>query len=326
MNILFVASQGSRKQISPIIQRQAESLLSWAFNIKFFLIANGLQNYLRSIWLLRKELNKDSSIDLIHAHYGLCGIVAFLANHGKHSLIVSFMGDDIIGSVGKNNKYTLMSKCISKLNIFFARNLYDYSIVKSSQMHSKIGQNYKCTTIPNGVDINFFKEKPKNIARDKLGLRQNLFYVIFVSNPSRIEKNYKLAVSSVNSLGRLDIKLLAVYDIAKELLPYYYSAADFLLMTSYHEGSPNVIKEAMACNCPIVTTDVGDVRYILGNTDGCFIAEANPKDLHQKIIKALDYARAKNRTQGRKRIMEIGLDSDSIVRRIIDVYSNVMEK
>jgi teichuronic acid biosynthesis glycosyltransferase TuaC len=61
------------------------------------------------------------------------------------------------------------------------------------------------------------------------------------------------------------------------------NAADLLLLTSLTEGSPQVIKEAMACNCPIVATDVGDIREIIGYTDGCYITTFKPSDVAVKI-------------------------------------------
>ena len=104
----------------------------------------------------------------------------------------------------------------------------------------------------------------------------------------------------------------------------YYNAADLLLLTSKHEGSPNIIKEAMACNCPVVSTDVGDVRWVIGNTKGCYITSSNPVGVAQKVMLALEFSEKNSRTKGRERIMELGLDSDTIAAKIIAVYKKVL--
>jgi glycosyltransferase involved in cell wall biosynthesis len=99
----------------------------------------------------------------------------------------------------------------------------------------------------------------------------------------------------------------------------YFNAASVVLLSSFHEGSPNVIKEAMACNVPIVATNVGDVKYIIGKTDGCHICSYEVDDVSKKIQLALEYNK---RTNGRKRIIELGLESKTIARRIVEVYKN----
>ena len=78
-----------------------------------------------------------------------------------------------------------------------------------------------------------------------------------------------------------------------------------MILTSFSEGSPQIIKESMACNCPIVSTDVGDVRDVIGETEGCYICSYDPKDVADKIKLALTYSEEKGRTNGRKRIIEL---------------------
>ena len=95
-------------------------------------------------------------------------------------------------------------------------------------------------------------------------------------------------------------------------------------MTSFSEGSPNVIKEAMACNCPIVSTDVGDVREVFGETEGCYISCPDSFKVAEEIKKALEFANTKRRTNGRQRIIDLGLDSESVAGRIVEVYKNVL--
>src|SRR5690606_30979119 len=98
------------------------------------------------------------------------------------------------------------------------------------------------------------------------------------------------------------------------------------VLTSFMEGSPNVVKEAMACNCPIVATDVGDVKWVLGETEGCYIASFDPSDFAEKIKSALAFARQKGRTNGGQRITELGLDSETIAQRVLHVYKQVIAK
>jgi teichuronic acid biosynthesis glycosyltransferase TuaC len=119
--------------------------------------------------------------------------------------------------------------------------------------------------------------------------------------------------------------LIPLFSISQALLVDYYNASDVMVLPSYHEGSPNVIKEAMACNCPIVATDVGDVKWVLGDTEGCYIAGFEPDDFAEKLRLALGFAETKGKTSGRYRILELGLDSDTIAKKIVVVYESVLK-
>jgi glycosyltransferase involved in cell wall biosynthesis len=105
----------------------------------------------------------------------------------------------------------------------------------------------------------------------------------------------------------------------------YYNAVDVILLTSLHEGSPNVVKEAMACNCPVVSTDVGDVRWLFGDTPGYFITSFDYKDVVEKIKLAINFREKYYQTKGRERIIDLGLDSGTVAGRIIDVYRQVLK-
>lgn len=144
--------------------------------------------------------------------------------------------------------------------------------------------------------------------------------VLFLADPSRPEKNYQLARDAFELLPQdKDIQLLPIFNLEYEDVPYYISAVDVILLTSHFEGSPNVIKEAMACNCPIVSTDVGDVKEIISETDGCFITSIEPRDICEKLLLALDFGR---NTNGRKNIKQFS--SATIAHGIIDVYNSVI--
>jgi len=92
------------------------------------------------------------------------------------------------------------------------------------------------------------------------------------------------------------------------------------LLTSRSEGSPQFIKEAMACNLPIVSTDVGDVRFNVAGVDGCYVCDQDVKELAEKLSLAILFGK---RTQGRQRIVALGLDSDTIANKLIGVYNSL---
>lgn len=322
MKILFVSSGNSKLGISPIIKNQGESLQDKNIEINYFtIIGKGLKNYLIHIFLLKKH-TKENNYDIIHAHFGLCGIVAQLARN-KEKLVVSFMGDDIIGSVESSGKYTLFSKLLVSINKIFLKK-YDFIITKSQNLAQKTKIKSRIEIIPNGVDFKKFKYVGRENARTILDINSEKKIIIFVSNPDRKEKNYKLAQDALYLMNDKNIELISVYSIDQEKLNLYYSAADLLILTSYHEGSPNVIKEAMACNCPIVSTDVGDVRWIIGKTKGCDISSFEPQNVTEKIRSALDFSEKIGRTKGHERLVELGLDSETVAKKIITIYKSVL--
>lgn len=322
MKVLFVSS-GNRGGISPIIRSQGESLQQNGLEIEYFGIqGKGISGYLSNIRDLKNLIQKTDP-DIVHAHYGMAALLAVLVNR-KTRLVVSFMGDDILGSRDKSGKITLISKWIAWLNIFMARKYYDHCIVKSLEMHGFL-KSQNVSVIPNGVNLNRFMPMNKTHCREKLGWSAKDVLIIFVSDPSRSEKNYQLAEQAV-SLVKIDynVQLIPVVELQHSLLPYVYNAADVMILTSFHEGSPNVIKEAMACNCPIVSTRVGDVEWVVGDTEGCYLADFDPEDFAKKLLLALHFATEKGRTRGRERIIQLGLDSDTVAKKIIGVYKKVL--
>ena len=141
---------------------------------------------------------------------------------------------------------------------------------------------------------------------------------LFSSSFDRAEKNYPLARKSVELVDGLTfVELSENYKRHEVIL--LLNACDLLLMTSTKEGSPQVIKEAMACNCPIVSTDVGDVKEVIGKTEGCYISSFQPEDVAKKIKLALGFGK---KTKGRDRIKH--LDNNIIAEQIISVYNKVL--
>ena len=304
MKVLFVCSGNSKLGISPIIKNQGDSLLKEGIDVDYYrIVGKGFVGYLKNFFfLIKKDKQK---YDIIHAHYSLSSIVASFASFKP--LVVSLMGSDLYMS----KLWIVLLKLLNKVR-------WDATIVKSRQMSEKVKN---CSVIPNGVDINFFKPKNKNLAKKKINFNTSKNNIIFVADYSRYEKNYTLAKNAVDILQNKDIKLNIVSNISHKMIPHYMNAADLLLLTSFWEGSPNIVKEAMACNCPIVSTDVGDVRQVIGNTKGCFITSFEPDDVAMKIGLALEYGK---RTNGRERIIEMGLDSETTAKKIIAVYDGAL--
>ena len=306
MKVLFVCSGNSESGISPIVKAQGESLKKNGIEIEYFLIkGKGIVGYLKNIFPLRKYL-KNNDFDIIHSHYSLSAYVASMA--GASPLVVSLMGSDV--------QKGILGKGIIKL---FNKVYWEMLIVKSKSMKHSIDIK-ECRIIPNGVNFDLFKPIDKENTKKKVGFNSRK-HVIFVANSERREKNYQLALQGFKLLDDPNVELNVVSDVAYKDIPYCYYAADVLLLTSLWEGSPNVVKEAMACNLPVVSTDVGDVKEVIGNTDGCYITSFEPEDVAEKLKMALEFGK---RTDSREQIYH--LDSDLIAKKIIKVYEEVLEK
>lgn len=314
MKVLFVRS--GNMGISPISTNQGESLKKFGVNINYYDIkGKGLGGYLRNILPLKNAIYTIKP-DIIHAHYYLSGLIA-IATLTRTPVIVSLMGSDVLDN---NNLMLFIMKFLIK------KKLWSRCIVKSTEMYKKLNIS-SVEIIPNGVDLDLFSVIDRKLALKKLGWDDKKYHILFPSNPARYEKNYKLIIEAQRYLKREILNKINIHhlvSIDRKYVPLYFNAANLILLTSLHEGSPNVIKEAMACNCPIVSTNVGDVKEIIGRTKGCFITSYDPKDVAEKIELALDFSEKYGRTNGRQRIIELELDSDSIAKRIIQLYNSVL--
>ena len=308
MKVLFVSSGNNKFGISPIVKTQGDSLKKTGIEVEYFTIkGKGFSGYLKNIFVLRKYL-KAGNYNIIHSHFFLSSVVATFSN--PSNLVVSLMGSDVYTSNTWNSFIRLLSKRWKRL------------IVKSDRM-KEILKIDNINVIPNGVDLEKFYLVDKRNAREKLNWDFNKSYILFSLSITRPEKNYRLALHALQPLMN-KLELITLQNIPHEEIVYYLNAADVLLMTSEYEGSPNIIKEAMACNCPIVTTDVGDVKWVIGETEGCYITTFESSDIRNKINKALQFVSGKNRTKGRERIIMLGLDTVTIADKIKKLYTDVL--
>jgi len=303
--VLFVCS--GNKGISPIVKAQADSLTNNGITIDFYLIkGNGILGYWRNIYILKQYL-KENRFDIIHAHYSLSAIVATFAR--EKPLITSLMGSDVIKGTFKLWLIRLLVK-----------KRWKATIVKTNEMAEKLGIK-NIMVIPNGVDMDMFIPLNMKVAKHALNLNNQLNYILFLGDQDRYEKNFNLTKKALRFLNMNNLELIYLQNIPHERIPYYINSAQVGVLSSLWEGSPNIIKEAMACNCPIVTTDVGDVKWIIGDTEGCYISSFDPEDMAEKIRLALEFGK---RTNGRQRLLKLGLDSETIAKRLIELYKQVL--
>ena len=317
MRVLFVSSGNSKEGISPIVKSQGESLKKESIYIDYYLVkGKGIVGYLKSILILRDYI-RGKKYDVIHAHYGSSALVAFFGIK-KEKLVVSFMGDDLVGSNDSDGRITKRSKILIYVNKFFAKYFYHFNIVKSNEM-LKVIDFYNSKVISNGIDFDCFYEINKDIAKFFLEERIDIKKVLFCSNPSRPEKNYSLAKKAIDILDDRTIELKYIDGIDQKELIYHYNSSDCVLLTSFHEGSPNVIKETMACNIPIVSTNVGDVKEVIGKTKGCYLTTFDPENVAYNIKKVLNL---EERTTGRKDVKH--LESGLVAKKIIKIYKTIL--
>src|SRR5207237_628154 len=159
-------------------------------------------------------------------------------------------------------------------------------IVKSQALQAALPRSLdpgRIWLLPSGIDLARFRPLDRGACRVKLGWDTARRHVVFPAAPERAEKRFWLAEAAVAELKRTDVELHALDGVSHEDVPTWLNAADVVLLTSTHEGSPNVVKEALACNVPVVSVDVGDVA----GRDGSFVAAADPAELAARLATIL---------------------------------------
>jgi glycosyltransferase involved in cell wall biosynthesis len=265
---------------------------------------------------------REGNFDVIHAHYGLSGLVA--ATQRQLPLVVSFCGDDVLGTSDGHGRITFSSRMIVWCDQVLARHAAAV-IVKSREMRDNIrfeSARAKTVVIPNGVDFERFKPMDREESRRLIGLEADRPYVLFPSTREAAVKRYDLAAAAVararESIPRLELVVLSGRPQAE--VPLFMNACNAMLLTSDQEGSPNVIKEAMACNLPIVSVNAGDAWDIIGGVSQCYKARRDADDLATGLVGIIQ---ADRRSDGRVRIPHLALGA--IAERVIDVYRSVLD-
>jgi glycosyltransferase involved in cell wall biosynthesis len=307
LKILFIRS--GNNGIDPISTNQGNSLIQAGVEIIYFdIVGKGVLGYFSNIRKLKQTIKKHKP-EILHAHYSLSGTLCSLT-FPDVPIVVSLMGSDVLSS-------SKWYKLILKISHLF----WTSTIVKSLSIYNALSFKKNVHIIPNGVDTDIFQPMDQNTARINLGWDLKKKHILFAANPERKEKNYSLATKAISMIdsNEFDISLHSLVNIPYTEMITHYNAADLLLLTSLYEGSPNVIKEGMSCNCPIVSTDVGDVREVIGETEGCHITSFEPHEIAYQIKAVL--ARGK-RTNGRNNINR--LDRKIVAKKILDVYSSLL--
>ena len=305
MKILIVCSSNSGS-IAPFILEQGEALMGVGVMVEYYTIrGKGIAGYLGNYKKLLAKINGFNP-DIVHAHYGLSGLLANLQR--KVPVVTTYHGSDI------NNTWIFL---FSRLCMMLSA----HNIFVSSKNLTTSGLTRNQSLIPCGVDINLFSPVDKALARKEMGLKNAFTYILFSGAFQNKVKNAALAKTAVAGIPK--VTLLELKDYSREQVALLMNAVDVALMTSLTEGSPQFVKEAMACNCPVVSVPVGDVSEVLTGVEGCYISTYEPADVAEKIRLVLETGK---RIEGRERIIYLKLDSDSVARRILEVYNSVIFK
>jgi glycosyltransferase involved in cell wall biosynthesis len=160
--------------------------------------------------------------------------------------------------------------------------------------------------IPCGVDFDLFRPTERKLCCDQLGWPQETFHVLFQDTGDPV-KRPELAKAAVEQLEKLGVKVDLRYlrGVAYDQVSIWLNASDVLLVTSYHEGSPTIVKEALACNLPIVSVPVGDIPQRIQKIEGCYLSDPDALTLALNLQKVWD---SRGRVKARETIHDVSAE------------------
>jgi glycosyltransferase involved in cell wall biosynthesis len=302
------------------IKSQVDSLIKKGLEIEIICPKPGpvlLRYASAAIQVFLKTLTK--KFDIVHGHYGQWCLLARM--QWTTPVVASFLGSDLLGNRDTNSNRLKLDTFIVSLSRWLSRHV-DVATTKTEEM-SKILSGGKVVVYPDGVDFRLFHPIPRREARITLEWNLDRYYILFGNNPKRSMKNYPLAKAAVEHLSKKGIsaELVVATGLPQTTLVQYINASNAVILPSIYEGSPNIVKEAMACNVPVVATDVGDVAQIIGHTKGCSVCSHDVNALAVGLEQAIQHSEP---TTGRADIAL--LESSKIASQIIAMYEGVLSK
>ncbi|RQG95386.1 glycosyltransferase [Natrarchaeobius chitinivorans] len=259
-------------------------------------------DYARFYPKILSEVRSDR-YDLVHANYGL--VAPFALAQPVRPTVLTLWGTDLMAEW----------EWLRSISRFGARRVSE-AVVPSSVMSRQLEIDHEL--IPFGVDTERFRPIPRTVARERIGWETDRPVVLFPYDPSRAVKDFPRARRIVDRLDA-DVELRPIDGVDYEEMPYYLNASDALLVTSTRESGPMVVKEAAACNLPIVSTDVGFVSETVSGLRNCFVSD-DDGELTLALTVILEDGR---RSNGRERIDGMGLET--MGDRLVALYERLIE-
>lgn len=306
MRVLFVANHNTGNFV-PFVIEQADALKHLGIEIEYFGVhGKGITGYLSNLNSLKKKISAFKP-DLVHAHYGLSGLLANLQR--RVPVITTYHGSDI-HTKGRNLLFSRITMRLSAYNIYVSDSLRDLAGYRG----------IKQCVLPCGIDTTTIYPMERASARKALGWEIDGKYVLFAGAFDNGVKNAALAKSAIAQID--GVHLMEMRGYSREQVNLAMNAANCLLMTSHREGSPQVIKEALACGTPIVSVRAGDVEEVTSGIDGCYIAAYDVHDIVANLKKTFIF---QGKTNGPRRIVECNFSNELVAKRLLAIYINVLK-
>ena len=295
------------------VKEQVESLRSAGVDCDVF-FSNGKENggmkaHRASVWKVRKML-KEQHYDVIHCHHSISAFILLLSGGAfRNKCVVSYQNDPTREFGGKW-LFLILYPFFNKI------------IVKNPSEYLK---KKKVTYLPNGTNANFFKPLNKETCRKELDWSMDNYYILYMDSNAgtRTQKRYD-RYQEVLSILRRDfdnIESIELTNTPREKIPIYMNACDIHLMTSDFEGSPNSVKECLCCNTPVVSTDVGNVREMMGDIPGCYVTrEKNAEELAKCVKKVFE---SKDSFNGRNLFLAKGYGIETVAGKLKKLYEDI---
>ena len=312
----------------PFVTEQGESLRALGCDVEYFLVKG---NYLRAVKALKRKI-RECKPDIVHAHFGLSAITAELQS--LVPVVTTFHNGETLN--WHVNLMTSLFSLRAKHVIYVAQHIHDlvYFIAKNHSI------------IPCGVNMDDCHVIDQAAARQQLGFEDGVKYILFGGGFANLRKNYAILRDAVERIEQVpwvpveggercgNIVCLEMKGLSRAECVLRMNACDLFALPSHSEGSPQALKEAMACNCPIVATDMADVRHLLGNLPGHYILrnprptkerwDADEKSLDELVALVQEALQFNARTNGRDRILEMGLSNEQVAQRLIAIYQSLV--
>jgi glycosyltransferase involved in cell wall biosynthesis len=284
---------------------------------------SGMKGYLALARRLRAAIATFKP-DIVHCMYGgvMSGFVTGVVR--DRAVVVSFCGDDLLGELLSGPVRRLVSRYGIVCSHRAARRA-DGIVVKSRNLRQALPDDVphdKVRIIANGIDLDRFRPLDAAWCRSQLGWSADRLNVLFPTNTGDPRKRPQLARDAVKAAEQYGLKLEmhSLEGVQHDRVPLWLNASDVVMLTSLHEGSPNIVKEALACNVPVVSVDVGDVRERIEGIAGCHIASADPADLAMKLREVHDGSR---RVRSRSTVEHLSLTH--VARQLRGFYEEILD-